>query len=99
VWGPQLACHATHTGRRVQRDDRSVRPDARGCPVQLVCAPTGAGKTNVALLTVLRELGRVLAERGGGGGGGGARGGFAEPFKIVYLAPVRAVTFWVGSVA
>jgi pre-mRNA-splicing helicase BRR2 len=66
--------------------------------VQLVCAPTGAGKTNVALLTVLRELGRVLAERGGGGGGGGARGGFAEPFKIVYLAPVRA-TFLVGCVA
>ncbi len=26
------------------------------CALQLVCAPTGAGKTNIALLTVLHEI-------------------------------------------
>ena len=48
----------------------------------LVCAPTGAGKTNIAMLAVLRECGAHLEEvkggsaRGGGGGGfGGGRGG------------------------
>jgi activating signal cointegrator complex subunit 3 len=27
----------------------------------LICAPTGAGKTNIALMTVLREVGQNMA--------------------------------------
>ena len=49
----------------------------------LVCAPTGSGKTNVAMLTVLRELGRHLVN--------GSLPPDAEPFKIVYLAPLKAL--------
>eukprot|EP00178_Gracilaria_changii_P020655 TRINITY_DN602_c0_g1_i1.p1 TRINITY_DN602_c0_g1~~TRINITY_DN602_c0_g1_i1.p1 ORF type:complete len:1299 (-),score=182.30 TRINITY_DN602_c0_g1_i1:336-4232(-) len=44
----------------------------------LVCAPTGAGKTNVALLTIFREI--VARKRG------------AQPsFKVVYVAPMKAL--------
>ncbi|CAN8069300.1 unnamed protein product [Agarophyton chilense] len=44
----------------------------------LVCAPTGAGKTNVALLTIFREI--VAKKRG------------AQPsFKVVYVAPMKAL--------
>ena len=47
----------------------------------LVCAPTGAGKTNVAMLTVCHELGNnfthgVLQK---------------DQFKIVYVAPMKAL--------
>jgi pre-mRNA-splicing helicase BRR2 len=30
----------------------------------LLCAPTGAGKTNVAMLTILREIGKHIEEDG-----------------------------------
>ncbi|PXF48116.1 DExH-box ATP-dependent RNA helicase DExH14 [Gracilariopsis chorda] len=44
----------------------------------LVCAPTGAGKTNVALLTIFREI--VAKKRG------------TQPsFKVVYVAPMKAL--------
>lgn len=48
----------------------------------LICAPTGAGKTNIAMITILRVLslnrssdGRVLKDQ----------------FKIVYVAPMKAL--------
>ena len=47
----------------------------------LVCAPTGAGKTDVALMTVLSEIKQHIA--------GGQLG--REPFKIVYVAPMKAL--------
>ncbi len=28
----------------------------------LICAPTGAGKTNIAMLTILRELSKHVSE-------------------------------------
>ena len=34
----------------------------------LVCAPTGAGKTNIAMITVLREIGRHVVEAEDGSG-------------------------------
>jgi len=40
----------------------------------LVCAPTGAGKTNIAMLAVLRECGAHLEEVKGSGGNGFGRG-------------------------
>lgn len=47
----------------------------------MICAPTGAGKTNVAMLTVLHEVGKHLMS------------GIIqkEDFKIVYLAPLKAL--------
>ncbi|KAL0064635.1 Pre-mRNA-splicing helicase BRR2 [Marasmius tenuissimus] len=49
----------------------------------LLCAPTGAGKTNVAMLTVLNELGKYRDE---------ATGTFdLDAFKIVYVAPMKAL--------
>ena len=48
----------------------------------LVCAPTGAGKTNVAMLTMLHEIG--LHRRPDGSVDTAA-------FKIVYVAPMKAL--------
>lgn len=47
----------------------------------LVCAPTGAGKTNIAMISVLREVG--LHRRDGVL--------HKEEFKIVYVAPMKAL--------
>ncbi|KAI9220719.1 Sec63 Brl domain-containing protein [Blastocladiella britannica] len=49
----------------------------------LICAPTGAGKTNSAMLTVLGLLGEYRNER---------TGDIAlDAFKIVYVAPMKAL--------
>lgn len=48
----------------------------------LLCAPTGAGKTNVAMLTILHELG--LHRRADGSLN-------LKDFKIVYVAPMKAL--------
>lgn len=48
----------------------------------LICAPTGAGKTNVAFLTMLRCLSHFRT----------ANGSFrANDFKMVYIAPLKAL--------
>lgn len=49
----------------------------------LICAPTGAGKTNIAILTMLREI--LKHPRGDG------RGFKTENFKIIYVAPIKAL--------
>ncbi|KAL4657484.1 activating signal cointegrator 1 complex subunit 3 [Arapaima gigas] len=48
----------------------------------LICAPTGAGKTNIAMLTVLHEIRQHLQP-----------GGVIckDEFKIVYVAPMKAL--------
>ncbi|ORX98893.1 Sec63-domain-containing protein [Basidiobolus meristosporus CBS 931.73] len=49
----------------------------------LLCAPTGAGKTNVAMLCVLRELSKFRDE---------ATGIIdIDAFKIIYIAPMKAL--------
>ncbi|XP_068216026.1 U5 small nuclear ribonucleoprotein 200 kDa helicase [Palaemon carinicauda] len=48
----------------------------------LLCAPTGAGKTNVALLTILREIGKNTNQDGTING---------DAFKIIYVAPMRSL--------
>ena len=48
----------------------------------LLCAPTGAGKTNVALLTMLHEIGKHVNEDGSIN---------ADNFKIIYVAPMRSL--------
>ncbi|XP_074599620.1 activating signal cointegrator 1 complex subunit 3-like [Brevipalpus obovatus] len=49
----------------------------------LICAPTGAGKTNIAMLTILRELRRYCDPE--------TRKVRNEIFKIIYLAPMKAL--------
>jgi pre-mRNA-splicing helicase BRR2 len=49
----------------------------------LICAPTGSGKTNVAMLTILREIGKHRDE---------ATGAIdLDAFKIVYISPLKAL--------
>lgn len=48
----------------------------------LLCAPTGAGKTNVALLTMMREIGKHINDDGTIN---------VNDFKIVYIAPMRSL--------
>lgn len=48
----------------------------------LLCAPTGAGKTNVAVLTILREIGLHRLEDGSID---------KDAFKVVYVAPMKAL--------
>ncbi|KAM9004103.1 activating signal cointegrator 1 complex subunit 3 isoform X1 [Sarcophilus harrisii] len=47
----------------------------------LICAPTGAGKTNIAMLTVLHEIRQHVQQ-------GVIR---KDEFKIVYVAPMKAL--------
>ncbi|KAJ3598428.1 hypothetical protein NHX12_001938 [Muraenolepis orangiensis] len=48
----------------------------------LICAPTGAGKTNIAMLAVLHEVRQHLQP------GGTIK---TDQFKIVYVAPMKAL--------
>ncbi|PSN63487.1 Sec63-domain-containing protein [Corynespora cassiicola Philippines] len=49
----------------------------------LICAPTGSGKTNVAMLTMLREIGKHRNPE---------TGEIAlDNFKIIYIAPLKAL--------
>ena len=60
----------------------------------MICAPTGAGKTNIAMLTILNVLQQYYlgGEEEGGGGGGGTTTRFDySQFKIVYVAPMKAL--------
>ena len=49
----------------------------------LVCAPTSAGKTNVALLSVLQTIGAYRDSNSGEID--------LSKFKIVYIAPMKAL--------
>ena len=49
----------------------------------LICAPTGSGKTNVAMLTILREIGKHRQPETGQI--------MLDDFKIVYIAPLKAL--------
>ncbi|CAF4909304.1 unnamed protein product, partial [Rotaria sp. Silwood1] len=48
----------------------------------LLCAPTGAGKTNVALLCILREIGKHVMSDGTIN---------VDEFKMIYIAPMRSL--------
>lgn len=48
----------------------------------LLCAPTGAGKTNVALLCIMHELGKFINPDGTIN---------KDDFKVIYIAPMRSL--------
>lgn len=49
----------------------------------LICAPTGAGKTNTALLCMLREIGKYVNPSDGRIQ--------VDQFKIIYIAPLKSL--------
>ncbi|KAI0244580.1 Pre-mRNA-splicing helicase BRR2 [Massospora cicadina] len=49
----------------------------------LLCAPTGAGKTNCAMLCILREIGKYYREE--------TKSVDVDAFKLVYIAPMKAL--------
>lgn len=48
----------------------------------LVCAPTGAGKTNIALMTILREISYFAPE---------SKNLSQHIFTLIYIAPMKAL--------
>lgn len=55
----------------------------------LVCAPTGAGKTNIALLACLQLLGEMRSTESTAIG---SRVNYnLHQFKIIYIAPMKAL--------
>lgn len=75
---PELL-HAMKGVTTLNRLQSSVYPAAFNSSENLlVCAPTGAGKTNVALLTIFRELVEVKRRE-------------KRSFKVVYVAPMKAL--------
>lgn len=69
-----------NTLNRIQ--SRMVDAALYGSENILLCAPTGAGKTNVALLCMLNQLGQHMKEDGSFD---------LDAFKIVYVAPMKAL--------
>ncbi|EIE24813.1 Sec63-domain-containing protein [Coccomyxa subellipsoidea C-169] len=68
--------------KKLNRIQSRIYPTAFGSNENLlVCAPTGAGKTNIAMIAVLREIGANM------------RQGVIQKqdFKIVYVAPMKAL--------
>ena len=51
----------------------------------LICAPTGAGKTNVAMLTIAREIGKFAVD------GAVDQDRMKQNMKLVYIAPMKAL--------
>lgn len=68
---------------RLNRIQSRIYETAMNTPENmLLCAPTGAGKTNCAMLTIMREIGLNLREDGSVN---------TDAFKIVYVAPMKSL--------
>lgn len=74
----QPAFNGMQTLNRVQ--SRVADMALFGVDNMLLCAPTGAGKTNVAMLAILHELGQNMNEDGTIN---------LANFKVVYVAPMK----------
>ncbi|GAA5859336.1 hypothetical protein JCM8547_001990 [Rhodosporidiobolus lusitaniae] len=81
---PEWAREAFKGNPTLNRVQSRLYPVAFGTDEPLLlCAPTGAGKTNVAMLTILNELAKHRNP---------ADGSFDfSAFKIVYVAPMKAL--------
>ncbi|KAI8851535.1 Sec63 Brl domain-containing protein [Chytridium lagenaria] len=81
---PEWARPAFKNAKSLNRIQSKVYPVAfKEDANMLLCAPTGAGKTNCAVLTILREVGKHRnAETGEID---------LDAFKIIYIAPMKAL--------
>ena len=77
----QPAFEGFKTLNRIQ--SRLYKAALEGDENLLLCAPTGAGKTNVALLTMMREIGKHINPNDGSIS--------VDQFKIIYVAPMRSL--------
>ncbi|KAI5307250.1 DEIH-box ATPase [Ascosphaera pollenicola] len=81
---PDWARPAFGSTRTLNRIQSKVYPTAfKSDGNMLICAPTGSGKTNVAMLTILREIERNRNPETGEI--------MLDDFKIVYIAPLKAL--------
>lgn len=78
----QPAFKGMQTLNRVQ--SRVADMALKGVDNMLLCAPTGAGKTNVAMLAILHEIGKNLNED---------NTLQLDNFKVVYVAPMKVSCF------
>ncbi|KAL8950757.1 MAG: hypothetical protein Q9222_003231 [Ikaeria aurantiellina] len=80
---PAWAQQGFGTSKELNRIQTKCFPTAfEGDGNMLVCAPTGSGKTNVAMLAMLREIGKHRNDAGEI---------MLDDFKIVYIAPLKAL--------
>lgn len=87
---PEFARNAFHGYKSLNRIQSKLCQSALMTDEHLLlCAPTGAGKTNVALLTILHEIGKHLNADGSVK---------VDVFKCIYIAPMKSlVQEMVGS--
>jgi pre-mRNA-splicing helicase BRR2 len=81
---PEWAREGFGTSKELNRIQTKCYPTAfEDDGNMLICAPTGSGKTNVAMLAILREIGKHRDPR---------TGEIAlDNFKIIFIAPLKAL--------
>lgn len=81
---PEWARQGFGTSKELNRIQTRCFPTAFNDDANmLICAPTGSGKTNVAMLTILREIGKNRNPESGEI--------MLDDFKIIYIAPLKAL--------
>lgn len=81
---PEWARQGFGTSKELNRIQTKCFPTAfNDDDNMLICAPTGSGKTNVAMLAMLREIGKHRNSKTGEI--------MLDDFKIVYIAPLKAL--------
>lgn len=81
---PEWARQGFGTSKELNRIQTRCFPTAFNDDANmLICAPTGSGKTNVAMLTILREIGKNRNSESGEI--------MLDDFKIIYIAPLKAL--------
>ncbi|KAI1628248.1 Sec63 Brl domain-containing protein [Exophiala viscosa] len=81
---PDWARQGFGSSKELNRIQSKCYPSAFGDDGNmLICAPTGSGKTNVAMLTILREIGKHRNPETGEI--------MLDDFKIIYIAPLKAL--------
>lgn len=86
---PKFAQQAFSTATHLNQIQTIVFPVAfKQSRSMLIAAPTGAGKTNIALLTILREVHQHLGDSGNQGTSWSVKD---KEFKIIYIAPLKAL--------
>ncbi|PHH64830.1 hypothetical protein CDD81_3896 [Ophiocordyceps australis] len=86
-------CRRTFKGyKSLNRMQSLVYPVAyKSSENMLICAPTGAGKTDAAMLTILHTIGQYTVPKPGEEVGAVDFAVNVQEFKIVYVAPMKAL--------